>query len=106
MDIQTLFKYIRENNEKQVKKALEGGFDVNTQNANGVTAIIVAANDGTTYRSNDMVELIMGYNPDLTIKNIMKMGVFDLCSDKSIIKLLKNPKIKKIGKYAALLGDF
>ena len=106
MDVQTLFRYIRENNEKKVKKALKDGFDVNTQNENGVTAIIVAANDGTTYRSNDMVKLIMSYNPDLSLKNIMKMDVFDLCSDKSILNLLKHPGLKKLGKYADLLGDY
>ena len=101
------FKKIRDGHTKEVIQALKDGFDINTQNPDGNTALHIAV---STYHD-ELVKILMPFNPSMNIKNTFNYTVNDLITDnngmqdviKEINKGKQLLKRKKVGKFKDLL---
>jgi len=110
MDAKKFFNKIKAGLYHEVQVALEDGFDVNTQNEDGNTALHI----GTSNYDEELVKVIMPFDPDMKIENKWGYSVTSLLKDnnsmRDILKIINKGmkaliKKKKLGKYADLLGD-
>ena len=110
MNTKKFFDKIKAGLYYEVQLALEAGFDVNTKNQSGNTALHI----GVSTYDEELVKVLMPFDPDMKTKNSWGYSVTDLLKDnngmegvlKTVNKGLKVLiKKKKLGKYADLLGN-
>ncbi len=90
-----------DSNNETVKLLLEKGADVNIQENDGWSALMMACKYNDTDSNNETIQLLLDYDPDTTIRNKSNKSVYDLIKNNSyLIELFhtheKNKSKKKI----------
>lgn len=77
--------YVQNGNILKAEEFIKNGVDINVQNSNGATALMIAV-----YNNNvDMVKMIMKYNPNVNIQDKSKNSPFLYAGARGYLDILK-----------------